>query len=239
MPPTRNPSALEVVVKALAVVAGAILGIYLLWRVRGLVVPVVVGGLLAYICGPLVAGLERYRITRRMLEVFERHPQHGLFILTKQPLVERDRDILARLPRAGVGMSISIMRDDLAQVIEPWAPVTSERLAIIKRLSAAGIATYILWAPAFVPVRMTERFVLDSIEAIARSGARALSLDALNYRSRQPAGLTRRLAREGHAPATKAQIELIQSEADRRGLGRRLELAEPESIEELEPMLPF
>jgi len=64
MPPTRNPSALEVVVKALAVVAGAILGIYLLWRVRGLVVPVVVGGLLAYICGPLVAGLERYRITR-------------------------------------------------------------------------------------------------------------------------------------------------------------------------------
>jgi len=182
---------------------------------------------------------ERYRITRRMLEVFERHPQHGLFILTKQPLVERDRDILARLPRAGVGMSISIMRDDLARVIEPWAPVTSERLAVIKRLSAAGIATYILWAPAFVPVRMTERFVLDSIEAIARSGARALSLDALNYRSRQPAGLTRRLAREGHAPATKAQIELIQSEADRRGLGRRLELAETESIEELEPMLPF
>jgi len=182
---------------------------------------------------------ERYRITRRMLEVFERHPQHGVFILTKQSLVERDTALLARLPRAGVGMSISIMNDDLAQVIEPWAPVTSERLAVIKRLSAAGIATYILWAPAFVPVRMTERFVLDSIEAIARSGARALSLDALNYRSRQPAGLTRRLAREGHAPATKAQIELIQSEADRRGLGRRLELAEPESIEELEPMLPF
>jgi predicted PurR-regulated permease PerM len=64
MPPTRNTSALEVALKALAVVAGAILGIYLLWRVRGLVVPVVVGGLLAYICGPLVAGLERYRITR-------------------------------------------------------------------------------------------------------------------------------------------------------------------------------
>jgi DNA repair photolyase len=182
---------------------------------------------------------ERYQITRRMLEVFERHPQHGLFILTKQPLVERDKDLLARLPRVAVGMSISIMNDDLAQVIEPWAPVTSERLAVIKRLSAAGIATYILWAPAFVPVRMTERFVRDSIEAIAQSGARSLSLDALNYRSRQPAGLTRRLAREGHAPATKAQIELIQSEADRRGLGRRLELAEPESIEELEPMLPF
>ncbi|HWP41868.1 MAG TPA: DUF5131 family protein, partial [Blastocatellia bacterium] len=42
---------------------------------------------------------ERHRITRRMLEVFERHPRHALFILTKQSLVERDADILARLPR--------------------------------------------------------------------------------------------------------------------------------------------
>jgi DNA repair photolyase len=182
---------------------------------------------------------ERYQITRRMLEVFERHPQHGLLILTKQPLVERDMDILARLPRVAVGMSISVMNDDLAQVIEPWAPVTSERLAVIKRLSAAGIPTYVLWAPAFVPVRMTGQFARDAVEAIAETGARALSLDSLNYRSRQPAGLNRRLAREGHAPATEAQIKLIRDEAGRRGLGHRLELAAAEPVEELEPMLPF
>ena len=182
---------------------------------------------------------ERYLITRRMLEVFERHPQHSLFILTKQSLVERDTDILVRLPRVAVGMSISVMDDGLAQVIEPWAPPTSERLAVIKRLGAAGIPTYILWAPVFAPVPMTEKFVRGAIEAIAESGARALSLDALNYRSSQPAGLVRRLAREGHAPATKAQIKLIRNEADRRGLGHRLEMAGPEPVEELEPMLPF
>ncbi|HKS43178.1 MAG TPA: DUF5131 family protein [Blastocatellia bacterium] len=182
---------------------------------------------------------ERYQITRRMLEVFERHPKHSLFILTKQSLVERDIDILTRLPRVAVGMSISIMNDNLARVIEPWAPVTSERLAVIKRLSEAGIPTYLLWAPAFVPLPMTDQFVRGAICAIAESGARALSLDSLNYRSRQPAGLTRRLAREGHAPATKAQAKLIRNEADRRGLGHRLELAEPEPSEDAEPMLPF
>lgn len=182
---------------------------------------------------------ERYQITRRMLEVFERHPKHSLFILTKQSLVERDIDILTRLPRVAVGMSISIMNDNLARVIEPWAPVTSERLAVIKRLSEAGIPIYLLWAPAFVPLPMTDKFVRGAIYAIAESGARALSLDSLNYRSRQPAGLTRRLAREGHAPATKAQAKLIRNEADRRGLGQRLELAEPELIEDAEPMLPF
>jgi DNA repair photolyase len=182
---------------------------------------------------------ERHLITRRMLECFERHPQHGLFILTKQSLVERDADILARLPRAAVGMSISIMDDRLASTIEPWAPVTSERLAVINRLSSRGIPTYILWAPAFVPAPMTADFVRDSVRDIEQSRARALSLDTLNYRSRQPAGLLRRLARERHAPATEAQARLIGNEAARRGLGRRLDLMGGASMEELEPMLPF
>ena len=64
MAPTSSPSALEVVLKSLAAVAGALLGIYLLWGIRGLVIPVVVGGLLAYICDPLIAGLERYGVPR-------------------------------------------------------------------------------------------------------------------------------------------------------------------------------
>jgi DNA repair photolyase len=124
-------------------------------------------------------------------------------------------------------------------MIEPWAPPTSERLAVIKRLSAREIPTYILWAPAIVPVPMTAEFVSESVRAIAQSDARALSLDALNYRSRQPAGMLRRLARERHAPATEAQTKLIRNEADRRGLGKRLDLVESASVEELEPMLPF
>jgi DNA repair photolyase len=182
---------------------------------------------------------ERHLITRRMLEAFERHPRHGLFVLTKQSLVERDADILARLPRVAVGMSISVMDDRISSMIEPWAAPTSERLAVIKRLSAREIPTYILWAPAIVPAPMTDEFVRHSVRAVAQSDARALSLDTLNYRSRQPAGMLRRLARERHAPATEAQTKLIRDEADRRGLGRRLDLVGRPNVEELEPMLPF
>jgi DNA repair photolyase len=182
---------------------------------------------------------ERHLITRRMLEAFERHPQHGLFILTKQSLVERDADILSRLARVAVGMSISVMDDRIASMIEPWAPTTSERLAVIKRLSARKIPTYILWAPAIVPAPMAGDFVRESVRTIAQSDARALSLDMLNYRSRQPAGMLRRLARERHAPATEAQADAIRDEADRLGLRRRLDLVEGAAVEELEPMLPF
>lgn len=182
---------------------------------------------------------ERYLITRSILEVFERHPEHALFILTKQSLVERDADIIARLPRAAVGMSISVIADSLAEIIEPWAPVTSERLATIGRLTERGITTYVLWAPAIVPAPMTTEFVTDSVARVRVSGARSLSIDAMNYRSTQPAGLARRLARDRHAPATKAQVGLIEREAERQGLGRRVDILDAPPAEEIEPMLPF
>jgi predicted PurR-regulated permease PerM len=45
-------------------VAGLLLSAILLWKLRSLLVPVVVGGLVAYICRPLVVHLERHRIPR-------------------------------------------------------------------------------------------------------------------------------------------------------------------------------
>jgi predicted PurR-regulated permease PerM len=53
-----------IVFKTLAAAAGVVLGAYLVWGLRSLVVPVVVGGLLAYICRPVVARLERCRVPR-------------------------------------------------------------------------------------------------------------------------------------------------------------------------------
>lgn len=50
--------------KSLAVVAGLFLSAFLIWSLRSLILPVVVGGLLAYICSPLVVGLERFRLRR-------------------------------------------------------------------------------------------------------------------------------------------------------------------------------
>jgi hypothetical protein len=53
-----------VVVKCAAAVAALALTVYLVWGLRSLIVPASVGGLLAYICRPLVARLERWRIPR-------------------------------------------------------------------------------------------------------------------------------------------------------------------------------
>jgi predicted PurR-regulated permease PerM len=54
----------SVVTTCVAAAAAAALAAYLVWALRSLIVPVFVGGLLAYICRPLVGRLERWRIPR-------------------------------------------------------------------------------------------------------------------------------------------------------------------------------
>jgi predicted PurR-regulated permease PerM len=53
-----------VVTTYFAAAAAVTLAAYLVWALRSLIVPVFVGGLLAYICRPLVGRLERWRIPR-------------------------------------------------------------------------------------------------------------------------------------------------------------------------------
>ena len=52
------------VITSLAAAAGVALGGYLVWGLRSLIVPMAVGGLLAYVVRPLVARLERLRVPR-------------------------------------------------------------------------------------------------------------------------------------------------------------------------------
>jgi predicted PurR-regulated permease PerM len=48
----------------LGAVGAVLVAAYLVWGLRSLIVPIAVGSLLAYVCYPLVARLERYKLTR-------------------------------------------------------------------------------------------------------------------------------------------------------------------------------
>jgi predicted PurR-regulated permease PerM len=61
---TASPTRAGVVIKSAVTLAAVVLATYLVWGLRGFIVPAFVGGLLAYICRPVVARLERGRIPR-------------------------------------------------------------------------------------------------------------------------------------------------------------------------------
>ncbi len=90
-----------------------------------------------------------YKITRSILEVLARF-QHPVSIVTKSALVVRDIDILAPMAAqsmAKVALSVTTLDHTLARKMEPRASTPLKRVDALKRLSAAGIPTAVLFAP--------------------------------------------------------------------------------------------
>lgn len=64
MPPRNDFSPAGTLFKSVVAAAGALVAAYLFWKLRSLIIPIVVGSLIAYICRPLVVRLERHLVPR-------------------------------------------------------------------------------------------------------------------------------------------------------------------------------
>ncbi|CAN5376729.1 PA0069 family radical SAM protein [soil metagenome] len=114
-----------------------------------------------------------WRITRGCLEVLA-ETNHPLTITTKSDRVVRDIDILAPMAAKGlaaVAMSITSLDPMIARTLEPRAPHPERRLTAVRRLTDAGIPTYVSIAPV-VPA-ITDHEIEHILERAAESGARA------------------------------------------------------------------
>src|SRR5260370_861707 len=116
----------------------------------------------------------RFRITRRMLEVFAGERGLDLGITTKSDLVARDAELLAQIARRNavqVNVSITTLDESLARLLEPRAPRPALRMGAVRKLSEAGIAVSVLAHPV-MPLINDSEASLDSVcEAAAKNGA--------------------------------------------------------------------
>ena len=113
----------------------------------------------------------RLQLTRRCLEVLVEF-QNPVVIITKNELVTRDIDLLAKLARFNgvlVFVSVTSMDGDLARELEPRASHPARRLAAIQILSAGGIPTGALVAPV-IP-GLTDHEMPAILSAVAKAGA--------------------------------------------------------------------
>jgi len=130
------------------------------------------------------------RVTREVIEVL-RDFNHPLGITTRGSLVERDIDILgpmAALGLARVGISLTTLDAGLARAMEPRAPAPLRRLAMIRRLSDAGIPVRVMVSPV-IP-GLTDHETEAILEAARDAGAVAASSIVLRL-PREVAGLFR------------------------------------------------
>lgn len=111
-------------------------------------------------------------ITRSVLEVMLdfRNP---VGIVTKNALVLRDIDLLARLAEqkcAAVFLSITTLDRDLARRLEPRTSSPELRLEAVRRLSEAGIPVGVMMAP-LIP-GLTDEEIPSLLKAAAEAGAK-------------------------------------------------------------------
>lgn len=115
----------------------------------------------------------RWRITRGCIEVLA-ECDHPLTITTKSDRVMRDLDLLTPMAAKGLAavmISVTSLDPKIAMTLEPRAPHPLKRLAAIRKLSDAGIPTFVSLSP-IVP-QVTDHEIEHILEKAAAAGARA------------------------------------------------------------------
>lgn len=144
---------------------------------------------------------ERYRLSRRCLELLVRYA-FPIGILTKSGLVRRDLEVLHGA-QAEVGVTLTTDDEALRRLIEPGASPVADRLDVLRRARQAGLATYVFAKP-IIPFLCDGRRELDALfRAIAASGVDCVLADTLN-------------PKRGLWPDVKAAVGAIAPQAVRR-----------------------
>jgi DNA repair photolyase len=131
----------------------------------------------------------QYGLTGKALDIIarQRFPVH---IITKSDLVLRDIDTLTEINRtqANVTFTITTADDDLALKLEPGAPASSRRYAVLSALAARGIHTGVTLMPVLPYITDTEQNIIDIIARAADHGASyVLAAFGMTMRDRQRA----------------------------------------------------
>ena len=122
-----------------------------------------------------------YKLTRGCLEALARG-RTPIGLVTKGPMIVRDRDVLMDVTRAAgcrVYMSVPTVDEDAWRTLEPGTAHPLQRLRAVRELVDAGINAGVLMAP-IVPGFSSSREKLErTVKSIADHGARFVGCNVM------------------------------------------------------------
>ncbi|MGE5245842.1 MAG: radical SAM protein [Betaproteobacteria bacterium] len=139
-----------------------------------------------------------YRLTRRTLVALAR-ARTPAGLVTKGPMVVRDRDVLADLARAAgctVYMSVPTVDEDAWRTLEPGTAHPLQRLRAVRELVDAGIDAGVLMAPIVPGFSSSAAKLERTVKAIADHGARFAGADIMHLQDGTRAHFMRFIERE-------------------------------------------
>lgn len=191
----------------------------------------------------------RYRLTRGILAELARARNPGRLI-TRSPLVVRDRDVLAGLARVAdfsICVSLPTLDEALAARLEPTVAPPRSRLRAVRMLAEAGIRVGVGIAPVLPALTDSDIGLRAVVRAAADAGASFVWHGVLNlgeitrdafFRyldAEQPQLIAtyRAMYRSRYAPADYARAVAARFGAARTGIALRQHGIEPQPPREL------
>ncbi len=116
---------------------------------------------------------QEYQLTRKALQLMVKY-RFPVHIITKSKLVTRDIDILKEISKiyAAVSLTITTTSDDLSKLIEPNAPISSNRFEALNQLSNAGIYCGITFMPVLPFINDTKENITEMVQKAKDCGAK-------------------------------------------------------------------
>lgn len=152
-----------------------------------------------------------YRLTRGTIEALAR-ARTPVGLVTKGPMIVRDRDVLLDLSRAAsctVYMSVPTVDEDAWRLLEPGTAHPLQRLRAVRELTDAGINAGVLMAP-IVPGFSSSRAKLErTVKAIADHGARFVGCNVMYLQDGTRTHFMKFIARE--FPSMAPRFERLYS----------------------------
>jgi DNA repair photolyase len=186
-----------------------------------------------------------YRLSRGIIEALAR-ARTPVGIVTKGPMIVRDRDLLVELSRVAtctVCMSVPTVDEDAWRQLEPGTAHPLQRLRAVRELSDAGINAGVLMAPVVPGFSSAPAKLERTVKAIADHGAafvgcnimylqdgtRAHFLDFIAREFPEMAPRFDRLYRRKHPPESyRRQVQgLVRALQERYGMTRRQHPSSP------------
>ena len=123
----------------------------------------------------------KYKLTRQCLETLADFGFNGVIsILTKSDLVTRDIDVLKRLKKVLVGLTITSTDDSISRYFEKFAPPVTSRLKALKILNENGIKTYAFIGPLLPHFVAQQEKVEELLKKIKEAGTKDIFIEHLN-----------------------------------------------------------
>jgi len=122
-----------------------------------------------------------YKLTRGALEALA-EVGNPAGVITKGPMIVRDRDILADLSSRGgctVYISVPCVDDDVWQALEPGTAPPFQRLRAVRQLIDAGIRTGVLMNPIVPGISSKPSLIERTMKAIADHGAQFVGCNVM------------------------------------------------------------